>query len=183
MAGNSEQGARNAFFSIQNVERQIRSLKTALNSWVYGAYKTSFSKKGNFLYADDVARENAIIWIKNILGWKKGKANQYEVITKYINDMNNVLFLNKSDFELKDDGDSLTVIYRSDGKCVYLEACEWLASELALGVEGPCPRAIIFTAALEIGCGVRYKAKILEKEIGKKCVMKFTPTRKSRHPH
>ncbi len=170
-----ERVPKSALSPLLNVERQIRSFKTALNSWVYAANKTSFSKTGNFLYAEEVARENAMMWIKTIMGWKISKASPYETITKYIDELDKMLIIDKKSFKLKEDGSNLTIIYKPSGRCIYQDSCEWLASELALDIEVPCPRAIVFAVAIEIGCGTKYKAEIVEKEIGKICTMRFTP--------
>ncbi len=166
--------ALKAVRTILEIERQIRSLKAALNSWVYGLTKASILRTGGLSYAEEATKENAKIWITNILRWRTKKNDPCEVVMDYISSLDKMLLMKQSDFEVSCRGKNILINIK--GGCIYEDSCKWLLAEHSQLL---CPRGVIFTAAIDVGCGENYKVRVIERRIGEKpgekCIIELFP--------
>lgn len=152
------------------VERQIRSLRAALNSWVYGVGVTSLMRTGNMTYAEQVTKEAFKIWIKNVLRWRSDKTTPLEVIRDYINHLDKMLIMKQEDFDLEEKNNKIKVAVR---RCIFRDACQWREAE---GAPPFCPRAVSLAAAVEVGSTLKKRyvvTSVSRKE--KECVAEITP--------
>jgi len=155
---------------VLEVEKRIRSLKSALNAWVYGLTKASLTRTGNLYYAEQATKENARMWMTNVIKWKASKNTPCDAVMDYINSLDKMLLMTKSDFNIVCQGKSIIIEVR--GPCTYGDSCGWLLGE---GQKLLCPRGVIFTVAISEGSKEEYAVKVLEADIGKKCIIELSP--------
>lgn len=157
------------------VERQIRSLRAALNSWVYGVGVTSLMRTGDMTYAEQVTKEAFKIWIRNVLKWASDKNTPMGVIRDYINHLDKMLIMRQDDFELNEEGEKIQVRVR---KCIFRDSCQWREAE---GAPTFCPRAVSLAAAIEVGCrepGPCFRKKYIVASVSRKekeCTAEIAP--------
>jgi hypothetical protein len=159
---------------VLEVERQIRTLKAALNTWIYGINKVSLMKNGNLNQAEEITRESTKFWIKNILKWRSKKDSPYEAVMDYIADLDKRLLAKQSDFDVKRENQKL--IIKISGGCIHADACRWLTAD---GLRPTCSRALILATAVEVGCDERYEVKVIERRAGQQCIIELFPKEKS----